>query len=119
MAAQSEKNWGKAAHIIPLGVNIFSAGLLGWAAAAVLYFTVGRRSRFVRLHVVQAVLFHFLFAMASSLLLFLMPWPLNWLLGAIVWVAGLAFPILGASRAGKGREIALPVAGRISRSLVR
>jgi uncharacterized membrane protein len=119
MAAESEKKWGKAAHIIPLAVNVFSAGLLGWVAAGALYFTVGRRSRFVRLHVVQAMLFSLLLALVSGLVIAVIPWPLNLLLGAAFWVAGFAFPLLGASRAGKGREIALPVAGRISRALVR
>jgi uncharacterized membrane protein len=119
MAAESEKKWGKAAHIIPLAVNVFSAGLLGWVAAGALFFTVGRRSRFVRLHVVQAMLFSVLLAVVAGLTMAIVPFPLSLLPGAVLWLAGFGFPILGASRAGKGREIALPVAGRISRALVR
>jgi uncharacterized membrane protein len=106
--------------LIPLASSVLSAGLLGWVAALILFLTKGARSRYIRLHVVQAMIFQILFAIFSSLLMFVANglWPLNWILAAPLWAAGILFPIMGAMRAKNGREMALPIAAQISRALI-
>ncbi len=120
MAAESEKRWGMAAHLIPLASSILTGGLFGWVAAIILFMTKGARSRYIRLHIVQAMIFQLLFAAFSGILMFVASglWPLNWILAVPLGVAGIVFPIMGAMRAGNGREMALPVAAQISRALI-
>ncbi len=105
------------AHLIPLIAWALSLGIGGLVASIIVLMTKGKESNYVRIHVIQQMIFQFLLLLAGIAAFALKAVLIGYLLVPLVIISGLVFPILGALRAKDGREYALPVAGHMAARL--
>lgn len=115
MTTAEEHQWGSLAHVIPMVVFMLTG--MGWIGAFAIYWTQGKKSKFVAYQSLQALFFQF-FIFALCVLGWLM---LGILVGfgilAIAGLAAIAVPLLAGLAAGKGEDVEFPVIGPLSKRL--
>lgn len=110
MVSQDDKTMGLVAHIGSILANFM---LLGFAVPLVLMLTKGKESAFVREHAVEALNFQITcfigFIIAGATACF----GVGIVIGAVVGLAALVFPILGGLKANEGQAYKYPFAIRL------
>lgn len=100
---------------------LLSATFLGWLIPLIMYFVNKNKSKFVAFHAMQAVLYQLVITVIGLIagIAAFVTFGILSFLPIAVGLLGLAFGIVAAVQAFKGKTFMLPIAGDYARKIVR
>lgn len=102
LSPQEERTWGMAAHGISLAAMLFSAGVLGFVGALVIYLIYRDRGPYVRSQTAAALNIQIAVAIGSVLSYLLMVVLIGFFTIVVVFIAGIVLHIIGLVKSSNG-----------------
>lgn len=102
LSPQEERNWSMAAHGISLAAMLFSAGVLGFVGALVIYLMYRDRGPYVRSQAANALNIQIAVAIGTVISYILMFVLIGFLTIAVVFIYGIVLHIIGLSKSSSG-----------------